>query len=45
MNPKYIAYNMIAIAGTGLLLYAAGNGMLGSATQKVAQKITEGYGV
>lgn len=36
---------MASIVTTGLLLNVAGSGALGSAPQKFAKMVTEGYGV
>lgn len=42
---KQFSLFMGAILATGLVLNAAGTGMLGSTAQGIATKVTEGYGV
>lgn len=43
--PKISASVVVSILATGAILNIAGNGMLGSQAQKLAQFITKGYGV
>lgn len=47
MKKDYVVYFGLmvgAILTTGLLLNAAGSGQFGSQVEKLADKITEGYG-